>query len=488
VFIIFASGNHFSYTLNHFIMRSFIFSGSVILLALVGFYSCQPAAKQDTSSSLPQPKNVIYFIGDGMGFNQVLAANYYEHGSASSQVYEQSDWLKLALATYPAVTRLSETDTVFAAGYSPRQAWQDPDYLSRDRTGSAEAATAMSSGIKTYSGSIGMGIYGDTLMHISKLAKQKGKSIGVVSSVQLSHATPSGFVAHNRSRNNYGEITNYILFNSQADVVMGAGNPDYDNNGQAVESSERYIGSRELWEQLKANDGRITFDVDGKTRTVLDANGDGKPDAWTLIQNREDFVALASGKTPARVLGIPKANTTLHYGRDGADRLMPFEQPLNESVPTLVELTRASLNILSQNSEGFFVMIEGGAIDWAGHDNHLGRMIEEQIAFNNSIRAAVEWVETHSSWEETLIIVTADHETGYLTGPDHPGKVAAPVKGSGKGVLPDAKWNSTGHTNMLVPFYAKGKGSELFTRISQMKQTRCADLLFRTAKLPRLCF
>ncbi len=447
-------------------MRNFIISGSVFLLALLGFYACQPAAKQEASGSLPHPKNVIYFIGDGMGFNHVLAANYYEHGSASVQIYEQSDWLKLALATYSAVIRLSETDTVFAAGYNPRKAWQDPDYLPLDRTGSAEAATAMSAGIKTYSGSIGMGVYGDSLMHISKLAKEKGKSIGVVSSVQISHATPAGFLAHNRSRNNYGEITSYILFNTQADVVMGAGNPDYDDNGRAVESSERYIGSRELWEQLKANDGRTSFDIDGKTRTVLDANGDGKPDAWTLIQDREDFVALASGAAPSRVLGIPKANSTLHYGREGEDRLMPFEQPLNESVPTLVELTRASLNVLAQNANGFFVMIEGGAIDWAGHGNHLGRMIEEQIDFNNSIRAAVEWVETYSSWDETLIIVTADHETGYLTGPDHPAEVASPVKNLGKGVLPDAKWNSTNHTNMLVPFYAKGKGSELFSRFA----------------------
>jgi alkaline phosphatase len=443
--------------------RNKIFSGLLIGF-LVAFTACQSATGplNQNENKLPAPKNVILFIGDGMGFNQVLAANYYEYGEAGAQIYEQADWLKLAAATYPAVTRIRDNDTIYSDGYSPRLAWSSSEYLDTGHTGSAESATAISTGKKTFSPSIGIGLKGDTLVHTSQAAKALGKSIGVVTSVPLTHATPAGFAAHNHSRNNLGEIAMYMLFNTRLDLIMGAGNPDYNNDGEPAESSDRYIGSREIWNQLKANEGRTEFVYDGQTYRVQDANGDGQRDPWTFVESREDFLALSEGPTPARVLGVPKAYSTLHYGRSGTEKALPFEQPLNESVPTLKELTSAALNVLSQNPNGFFVMIEGGAIDWAGHDNHLGRAIEEQIDFNNAIRAAVEWVERNSSWDETMIIVTSDHETGYLTGPTHPNPVAGPVVNRGKGELPEARWNSGGHTNMLVPFYAKGRGAEIF--------------------------
>lgn len=434
-----------------------------LLLFLPFIYSCGFSENdRSVSASIPNPKNVIIFIGDGMGYNQVLAANYYEYGHANAQPYEQGDWVRLASATYPAVVRISGPDTTFAGGYNPQMAWSDPDYINHSFTGSAESATAMSTGIKTFTPSIGIGIYGDTLMHISQLAKELGKSTGIVTSVQFTHATPAGFAAHNRSRGNYEELATYLLFNTKLDLIIGAGNPDYNNNGQPQESNDRFVGGRELWEQLLLNDARTAFVVDGDTLYVQDATGDGRPDPWTLIQDRDDFIAMASGATPNRVLGVPRVNTTLHYGRAGNDQLMPFEKPLNENIPRLDELTRASLNLLGNNPKGFFVMIEGGAIDWAGHANHLGRNIEEQIDFNNAIKAAIEWVETYSSWDETLIVVTSDHETGYLTGPDHPDVIKQAVVNRGKGELPYHQWNSTSHTNMLVPFYAKGKGAELF--------------------------
>ncbi len=439
------------------------FFSFVIRLIVVVVVSCTMSSwNSNVNAGMPRPKNVIYFIGDGMGFNQILSSSYFEHGASGVQVYEQKDWLALASATYPALTRLTDTDTVFGTGYNPRLAWRDASYLNGDATGSAEAASAMSTGIKTYRRSIGIGVYGDTLAHISRAAKALGKSIGVVTSVQVSHATPAGFIAHNKSRENYSEIIRYTLFNTQVDVVMGAGNPDYDNNGMLEESNDNFVGGRELWEQLKANDGRTSFNIDNETWNLNDANGDGQPDPWVLVQDRQEFITLSEGETPLRVLGVAKVNTTLNYRRENSDLQYPYEQPLNETVPTLVELTRASLNILGNNKNGFFVMIEGGAIDWAGHGNHLGRMIEEQIDFNNSIMAAVEWVETYSGWDETLIIVTSDHETGYLTGPDHPEVVNAPVINRGEGSLPEHKWNSDGHTNQLVPFFAKGKGAELF--------------------------
>ncbi|MFP4065016.1 MAG: alkaline phosphatase, partial [Bacteroidales bacterium] len=337
-------------------------------------------------------------------------------------------------------------------------------------TDSGAAGTALSTGNKTVGGFIGIGLYGDTLTHISQAAKAAGKSKGIVTSVPLSHATPAAFVAHNEARHNYEEIGRYMLFHSRLDVLMGAGHPGYNDDGVTEEISARYPGGDEIWEQLASNEGRTAFSNDDQQLYVQDVDGDGQRDPWTLIESREDFLDMASGPAPKRVIGIPQVYSTLNYGRSmEEEKEMPFTQPFNENVPTLEEMTRASINILSQEDEGFFLMVEGGAIDWAGHDNHLGRMIEEMTDFNHSIEAAVEWVEENSSWEETLIIVTSDHETGYLTGPNHPEPVNDPVVNRGQGNLPEVQWNSGGHTNMLVPFYAKGPGTEMFTYFADEK-------------------
>ena len=447
-------------------MKKTRFLSYMFLLISSGFLmSCQADVQEE---SLPNPKNIIYFVGDGMSYNSVLAANYYQHGEAGAQVYEQDDWLQLAQATYMAADILNG-DTVFMNGYAPRTAWEDEAYIAADYTDSGAAGTALSAGNKTVGGFIGIGLYGDTLTHISQAAKAGGKSKGIVTSVPLSHATPAAFVAHNEARHNYEEIGRYMLFHSRLDVLMGAGHPDYNDDGKPESMSARYLGGDEIWEQLASNDGRTVFSHDDRQLYVQDVDGDGQRDPWTLIESREDFLALASGSAPKRVLGLPQVYSTLNYGRSMEEVEMPFAQPFNDNVPTLEEMTRASINVLSQNDEGFFLMVEGGAIDWSGHDNHLGRLIEEMTDFNHSIEAAVQWVEENSSWEETLIMVTSDHETGYLTGPNHPEPVNDPVANRGQGNLPEVQWHSENHTNMLVPFYAKGPGTELLTSYANEK-------------------
>jgi len=444
--------------------KRIIFLAITGLMIFLGLVSCgQHTSNVSKEPSVPKPKNIIFFVGDGMGYNHVLAANFFEYGHENAQPFEQDDWTQVGLATYPAMTRKRDNDRVFGNGYSPRQAWSDAKYNTLDYTDSGAAGTALSTGRKTYNNSIGIGVDGDTLTHVSQAAKALGKSIGVVSSVQLSHATPASFAAHNSNRSNYEEIARYMFFNTRLDLIMAIGHPNYDDDGRPSENNGRYVGGRQIWDQLVANDGLTEFEAEGQLFKVQDANGDGKPDPWTIIQTREEFLSMASGPTPGRVLGVPKVHSTLQQGRsDGEVEVIPYSQTLNLNVPTLEEMTRAALNVLGQNPKGFFVMVEGGAIDWASHDNDLVRTIEEQIDFNNSIKAAIEWVEKYSSWNETLIIITADHETGYLTGPDHPENINSPVVNNGKGNLPLAKFNFGHHTNTLVPFYAKGPGQELF--------------------------
>ena len=124
-------------------------------------------------------------------------------------------------------------------------------------------------------------------------------------------------------------------------------------------------------------------------------------------------------------------------------------------------MTKAALNVLDNDKDGFFLMVEGGAVDWAAHGNQSGRVIEEQVDFNRSAEAVVKWVRKNSNWGETLVIVTGDHETGYLTGPDSDPDWN-PLVNNGEGVLPGMEWRSGSHTNQLIPFFAKGCGAERY--------------------------
>jgi alkaline phosphatase len=161
------------------------------------------------------------------------------------------------------------------------------------------------------------------------------------------------------------------------------------------------------------------------------------------------------------VIGVPEVYSSLQYNRSGDVNADPFVVPLLETVPSLAVMTRGALNVLDNDPDGFFLLIEGGAIDWAASNNQSGRMIEEETDFNQAAAAVSDWVNANSSWSETLVIVTSDHETGYLTGT--PG-VYDEVINNGQGIMPTMAWNSDSHTNQLVPIFAKGPGVDLFEK------------------------
>jgi alkaline phosphatase len=429
---------------------SFLSAGAVLVAGL--------PAKVDASP----PKNVIVMISDGCGYNHLEAANYYQYGVSPAQPYESWPYAR-AMSTYSGA----------GDGYFPITAWSAFDYVMQRYTDSAAAATAMSSGVKTYDAAIGVDMDGNPLEHIADRMKDLDKATGVVSSVQFSHATPAGFVAHNVSRNNYSQIAQEMLCDSRCDVIMGCGNPWYNADGQhlAAPNDFRYVGGRQVWESLEAGLTDIVIDAYGNTNTVEDCNGDGVPDAWALIQTRQDFQALMSGDAPVRVCGVPTCFQTLEHDRSGDYHADPYVVPLNETVCRLDEMTRGAINVLDNDPDGFFLMIEGGAIDWASHGNASGRLIEEQIDFNNSVQAVIDWVETHSNWDETMVIVTGDHETGYLCGPgSNPGWM--PIVNNGAGVLPGMEWHSTSHTNGLIPIFAKGQEAAGLVRYTDEYDSR----------------
>lgn len=182
-----------------------------------------------------------------------------------------------------------------------------------------------------------------------------------------------------------------------------------------------------------------------------------------------------SGPTPKRVLGCPEVHSTLQQERSAPALL--------SNVPTLAEMVKGGLNVLDNNPAGFFLMAEGGAIDWANHENNGVRMLEEMKSFRDAVDTVISYIERYSSWEETLLIITADHECGNLWG----GKPFTPVKDNGIGVMPGIQYNSHDHTNSLVPFYAKGSSSDEFIRMAEetdpmrgqyIQNTEIAEFIF----------
>lgn len=427
--------------------------GAALTVALLA--SLVPAAdaasakpsQHPVSQGKPQnkPKNVIVMISDGMGYDHLVAANLYTDGKPVAQAYESFP-TRAAMSTFahPSV----------GGGYDPAQAWATFDYVKNNPTDSAAAATAMSSGIKTYNAAIGVDLNGNRIKHVLETAEEQGKATGVVSTVQLSHATPAGFVAHNPSRNDYSGIANEMLKHSAADVIMGAGNPYFDDNATARTPSSNnfnYVGGKATWDALKA--GLIGADADN----------DGALDPFTLIETKEQFEQLATGDTPKRVCGVPQVYTTLQQNRGGDKAADAFTVPMNTGVPALATMVKGALNVLDNDKDGLFLMVEGGAVDWAAHANQAGRTIEEQEDFNAAVEAVIDWVDAESNWNETLLIVTGDHETGYLTGPgsgqfaDSP--VWNPLASAGIGIMPGMQFNSGDHTNSLIPIFAKGPGA-----------------------------
>jgi alkaline phosphatase len=411
---------------------------SALLAALV------PALTESRAElKVEKPQNIILMIADGAGYQHFTATALYLTGSTNGLACDDFP-VKLAVTTFSASGR----------GYDPQAVATNPAYVKMFPTDSAAAATAMATGNKTENRSLGVDVQSRRLSNAVETAVSGGRLAGLITSVPFSHATPAGFSAHLQDRDKYAGIARQMVTESPLTVLMGCGHPGYDANGAArTPRTFDYGGGADLWGRIASQ--RAEGMRDGRNSTSL----------WTFIDSRAAFVALASGPAPERVLGVAPVYKTLQQERsptkdwngDGktnfadAAAAPAYGDPLLTSVPTLAEMTRAALNVLDDHPAGFFLMVEGGAADWASHNNHAGRMIEEMVSFNESVQAVCDWVEAHGGWEKNLVIVTADHETGYLR------------LGSGpfeKGRLPLLTWSQKDHTNQLVPLFAKGVGAE----------------------------
>ena len=371
-------------------------------------------------------KHVIVMIADGCGFNQIQAGALYRFGKPEGWVY-QSFPVKLAMSHFPA-----------GGSYDPALAWGDFLYVKKGPTDSAASATALATGVKTRNGTLGLDPEGHVVQNIMERAQAQHKATGVVTTVFLDDATPAGFLVHQDSRAKYTDIAAKMIA-SGANVVMGAGHPEYDNSGARLATPKYTYLSPEQLQQLRSG-----------------ANG------WKLIQTKTEFQALRQGKVPDRVFGLAQVASVTQEGRGGDTKAAAYAVPFNTSVPSLTDMSLGALRVLNKNPKGFCVMIEGGAVDWAGHSNLSGRLVEEEINFSEAVEAVVQWVKKNSNWNETLLIITGDHETGYLAGPGSDPKWQ-PLVNNGAGKMPGMEWHYGSHTNSLIPLFARGAGSEYFT-------------------------
>lgn len=438
-------------------------SAAAVALALAVSPLVAPATVA-SAQTVPSgaPKNVIIMIGDGMGYNAVDLYSAYANNATYRQVSgtagslsQESGTASLSFESWPVHTSVSTyslTTTANQVGYSSEKAWGSVDWVKNKPTDSAAAGTALATGAKTRNGIIGFDGSGHELENLTQRADALGKATGVVTTVPFSHATPAAFAAHDPSRSDLVAIAHQYLSDDYLDVVMGAGHPFYDNSHKHLSTGSFSAISAADW-----------------TRLTTGATG------FTFIDSTSDFDAIAAGTSvPSRVFGVAQVGSTLQQSRAGTSEV-PNDVARND-VPDLATMSTAALNVLKKNDSaghGFFAMIEGGAIDWAGHANQSARSIEETADFVKAIDATVSWVNLNSSWDDTLLIVTADHETGYLTGSHTGGVTWDPLTPAGTSTVPELSWLLRDHTNQLVPLYAIGKGAgELGAAATQVDLVR----------------
>ena len=286
------------------------------------------------------PKYIFYFIGDGMGPSHVRGTELF-----LSELYGKE--YRVPFTGFP--------NAAFVTTHS----------ASNGVTDSAASGTALATGSKANNGNIGVDAKGNDVYSVAYKAKEAGMAVGIATTVPINHATPAAFYAHNKSRNNYHDIAQWMLI------------ADYDF----------YAGG----------DAKCT----NEQRDVLYDKAEEQ--GYTIARGYGDYKAKA----------------------DDAEKMMLYQKNVSEELPyaidneynnvdlNLYNITRAGIEFLyNKNKDGFFFMVEGGKIDYASHSDDAATVFYEVLGFSSAIEAALEFYNRHK--DETLIIVTADHETGGL--------------------------------------------------------------------------
>lgn len=266
-------------------------------------------------------------------------------------------------------------------------------------TDSAAGGTALASGVKTNNGAIGVDANGHKVPSILHLSENKGVATGLVSTSAITHATPASYIAHVPSRGSYEDIALDFL-QTDIDVFIGGGRKHF----------EQRADGRNLSEELRKKGYNVSYSL-----SEVEANNHPRMAVLTADEH--------NGKADERGDMLPKA-------------------------------TKKALEVLKNNKNGFFLMVEGSQIDWGGHQNDLAYIVGEMLDFDKAVGKALEFA---AADKHTLVIVTADHETGGMS----------LVGGNIANSQVKASFNSPDHTAEMVPVFAYGAGAQHFAGVYQ---------------------
>ena len=336
-----------------------------------------------TMTAHGQAKYVFYFIGDGMGVNQVNGTEMY-----------QAEFQKGIIGVEPLLFTQFPVGTM-ATTFSATNSVTD----------SAAAGTALATGEKTYNHAISVDVDKNPLQTVAEKAKKAGKKVGVTTSVSVDHATPASFYAHQPDRDMYYEIA-LDLPKANFDFYAGGG----------------FLKPNTTFDKKEAPSIFPIFEQAG----------------YTVARGYQDYKDKAA-----------KADKMILIQREGANpSCLPYALDRKEGDLTLAQITESAIDFLTKGKDkGFFLMVEGGKIDWACHANDAATVFNEVKDMDDAIKVAYEFYKKHP--KETLIVVTADHETGGL------------VLGTGRYAL-----------NLKALQYQKNSTDVLSQRISDLRKAK----------------
>ena len=313
------------------------------------------------------------------------------------------------------------------AGRNPWMNPKEPTYLlgkvnasgiRHAYTDSASSATSLCAGIKTYNAAINVDSQGARIRTIAHLAQDQGYKIGIVTSVPISHATPASAYAHNVKRHDYQDLTNDLLGVKSVshsekplrgvDVLLGAGYGETKEKdaaqGDNFVSGNTYLTAETLKTVDHSNSGKYVV-----VQRESDRDG-GESLAASAKQASENghrlfgYFGVKKGHLPFQTAD---GDYQPPRGRSKtAEKYSPGDIKEN---PTLAEMTRSALAVLETGDNGIWMLVESGDVDWANHDNNLDNSIGAVFSGDDAVKEITDWVEQYSSWDESILIVTADH-------------------------------------------------------------------------------
>jgi alkaline phosphatase len=329
------------------------------------------AGDSNSAASQPQVRNVILMIGDGMGPQQIGLLTLYARHAPGSVVPDRTAAIERVLTEGVVGVMRTEVHGAMVAD-------------------SAASATQLATGRHIGSEMIGIDYQGNRVDNIIEIAHRIGKSAGLVTDTRITHATPAGFVAHQPDRNMENEIAIDML-ESKTEVMLGGGLRQFTPQAINDPKSTAYAA------MMPMTGGMVptTSKREDNRNLVLEAR-----EHYQLIFDRAALAAVKRGP----VLGLFADSEMV----DAIEERNTLDDPERKQ-PTLVEMSTKAIELLDQNPKGFFLMIEGGQIDWDCHNNDAGALLADLMQFDDAVRAVYEWAKDR---DDTLVLVTGDHETG----------------------------------------------------------------------------